>query len=221
MNTDGRGDMKVVIVGGHSRIALLLTGLLSRQGHAVVGTVRSEGQGRDVVTAGGTPLVLDIETVTVQALSQALRGRDAVVFAAGAGYGSTTRQKEAIDRDGPILLADAAEKAGVNRYVLISSMGADDFDNRSADPFQIYLRLKSEADANLRARALDWTIVRPSGLDDRPGSGRVRLGDEIGGGSIPRADVAALIARLLSEGVGIRRQFEVTSGSERIEDLVF
>jgi nucleoside-diphosphate-sugar epimerase len=213
--------MKVVIVGGHSRIALLLTGILSRQGHAVVGTVRSESQGPEVVAAGGTPLVLDIEAIGVQALAESLSGADAVVFAAGAGYGSTTEQKEVIDRDGPILLADAAEKAGVNRYVLISSMGADYFDPGSASPFQIYLRLKSEADANLRARALDWTIVRPSGLDDRPGLGRVRLGDGLGGGSIPRADVAALIARLLSEGVGIRRQFEVTSGPERIEDLVF
>jgi uncharacterized protein YbjT (DUF2867 family) len=213
--------MQVVIVGGHSRIALLLTGLLSRQGHAVVGTVRHEGQGNDVVTVGGTPLVLDIETVGVRALAESLSGADAVVFAAGAGYGSTTGEKEAIDRDGPILLANAAEQAGVNRYVLISSMGADHFDNGSADPFQIYLRLKSEADANLRARALDWTIVRPSGLDDRPGTGRVKLGNGLGGGSIPRADVAALIARLLSEGVGIRHQFEVTSGSERIDDLVF
>lgn len=213
--------MKVVIVGGRSRIALLLTALLSRQGHTVVGTVRSERQGHNVVAAGGTPLVLDIETISVQALAESLSGADAVVFAAGAGYGSTTRQKEVIDRDGPILLANAAEKAAVNRYVLISSMGADYFDSGSADPFQIYLRLKSDADADLRARSLDWTIVRPSGLDDRPGSGRVRLGEGIDGGSIPRADVAALIARLLSEGIGIRHQFEVTSGAERIEDLVF
>jgi uncharacterized protein YbjT (DUF2867 family) len=212
--------MKVVIVGGHSRIALLLTGILSRQGHTVVGTVRSEDQGHDVIAAGGTPLVLDIATVSVQAFAESLSGADAVVFAAGAGYGSTTRQKETIDRDGPILLADAAETAAVSRYVLISSMGADHFDSGSANPFQIYLRLKSAADANLRSRALDWTIVRPSGLDDRPESGRVLLGDGLGGGSIPRGDVAVLIARLLSEGIGIRRQFEVTSGSERIEDLV-
>jgi nucleoside-diphosphate-sugar epimerase len=212
--------MKVVIVGGHSRIALLLTGILSRQGHTVAGTVRSQGQGHDVVAAGGTPLVLDIAAVSVHELAESLSGADAVVFAAGAGYGSTTRQKEVIDRDGAILLADAAEKAAVSRYVLISSMGADYFDSDSANPFQIYLRLKSAADANLRARALDWTIVRPSGLDERPGSGRVQLGEGISGGSIPRADVAALIARLLTEGIGIRHQFEVTSGSERIEDLV-
>ncbi|MFC8450153.1 SDR family oxidoreductase [Kitasatospora sp. NPDC057223] len=218
-DTDGCEEMRIVIVGGHSRTALLLTGLLSRGGHAVVGTVRSRVQGNDVVAAGGTPLELDIATVSVRALAASLSGADAVVFAAGAGYGSTTLQKEAIDRDGAVLLADAAEEAGVSRYVLISSMGADYPDSGSDDPFQVYLRLKSEADANLRARALDWTIVRPSGLDDRPGLGRVRLGDRLGGGSIPRTDVAALIARLLSEGLGIRHQFEVASGPERIEDL--
>jgi uncharacterized protein YbjT (DUF2867 family) len=212
--------MKVVIIGGHSRIALMLTELLSHQGHTVVGTVRAPSQGLDIRTAGGTPLTFDLTTGASEALAASLAGVDAVVFAAGAGYGSSTRQKQVIDRDGAVLLADAAERAGVSRYVLISSMGADYFDGRSHDPFQIYLRLKSEADAIIRTRPLEWTIVRPSGLDDGPASGRVRIGSGIGGGNIPRADVAALIVRLLVENIGIHQQFEVTSGLEPIDSLV-
>jgi nucleoside-diphosphate-sugar epimerase len=212
--------MKVLIVGGRGRIALLLTEILSGQGHAVVGTVRSEPQGNDVVAAGGTPLVFDVAIGTSAELAGSLAGVDAVVFAAGAGYGSSTRQKEVVDRDGAVLLADAAQQAGVKRYVLISSMGVDYFDKGSSDPFQIYLRLKGDADTNIRARPLDWTIVRPSGLGDGLGTGHVRLGESIGGGSIPRADVAALIARVLVENIAIHRQFEVTSGPEPIDSVV-
>jgi uncharacterized protein YbjT (DUF2867 family) len=212
--------MKVLIVGGRGRIAVLLTEILTGHGHAVVGTVRSESQGKDVVAAGGTPLVFDVTIGTSAELAGSLAGVDAVVFAAGAGYGSSTGQKEAIDRDGAILVADAAQQAGLDRYVLISSMGADYYDGGSSDPFRTYLRLKGEANADIRSRALDWTIVRPSGLADGPGTGRVRVGENIGGGSIPRADVAAVIARVLVENIGIRRQFEVTYGPEPIDSVV-
>jgi uncharacterized protein YbjT (DUF2867 family) len=129
----------------------------------VTGTVRGERGRHDVLDSGGTPVPLDLKTAAARDVTDHLGEVDAVVFAAGAGYGSTTKQKEIIDRDGAIPLADAAELAGGRRYVLISSMGTDSFDARSADPFQIYLRLKSEADAAVRGRELDSTIIRPSG----------------------------------------------------------
>lgn len=211
--------MKIFILGGSSRIAVQLTEILTDAGHDVTGTVRGERGRQAVLDSGGTPVPLDLETAGARDVADQLGEVDAVVFAAGAGYGSTTRQKEIIDRDGAILLADAAELAGVRRYVLISSMGTDRFDPRSADPFQIYLRLKSEADAAVRGRDLDWTIVRPSGLTDRDGTGHLRVGTGLGGGSVPRADVAVLIGRLLVEGLGMRRQFEVTSGAQPIGDI--
>ncbi|MEV2211285.1 NAD(P)-binding oxidoreductase [Streptomyces sp. NPDC050997] len=214
--------MKVVVVGGHGRVGLLLTQRLSRAGQEVIGTVRSPRHFADVLSAGGRPALLDIASCDVDTLGDVLMDAQAVVFAAGAGYGSSTAQKESVDRDGAVLVADAAERVGVRRYVLVSSMGVDyQSKGHDADSFQTYLRLKGQADADVRGRNLDWTIVRPSGLDDGPGTGRVRVGERLGGGSIPREDVAALLYRVIVEDLAVRKQFEVTSGADRIDDLVW
>ena len=147
-------------------------------------------------------------------------GCDAVVFAAGSGPGSTAERKLSVDRDGAILLADAAVQAGIRRYVMISSRGADSFDAGSDDIFQIYLRAKSEADAAVRGNdQLDWTIVRPGSLTDDSPTGKVQTGAEVEG-SIPRGDVAALIATLLATGAGVGAQFEVVSGETPIAEAV-
>ncbi|PJJ55638.1 SDR family oxidoreductase [Compostimonas suwonensis] len=204
--------MRVAIAGGHGKIALILEKLLADAGHEAIAIVRNPEHGSDVLVAGGIPIVVDLEATDAATLAADLAGVDAVVFAAGAGAGSTAERKDTVDRDGAILLADAAESAGIRRYVLVSAMGADGFDPDSDDIFQIYLRAKSEADANLRARDLDWTIVRPGGLLDEPATGRVSLGESTGRGTIPRADVAALVFAALTDGYGVRTQFEAISG---------
>ncbi|BDZ51669.1 hypothetical protein GCM10025867_39100 [Frondihabitans sucicola] len=151
-----------------------------------------------------------------------------MVFAAGGGGSSGAERKLTIDRDGAILLADAAERAGVSRYVMVSAMHTDEFDAARAelpaaddDVFQVYLRAKSEADADVRARdALDWTIVRPGALTDDAPTGLVAVGARLEGGSIPRADVAAIVATALTEGVAVKTQFEVVSGELEISDAL-
>jgi nucleoside-diphosphate-sugar epimerase len=212
--------MRIVIAGGHGKIALLLARLLADAGHTPVGLIRNPAQADDVVAAGAEPAVLDLEQSDVEAVAAVLEGADAVVFAAGAGPNSGAARKLTLDRDGAVLLADAAERAGVRRYVIVSSMGADTFDPDSEDVFQVYLRAKSEADADLRRRDLDWTVVRPGGLTDDPPTGRVRVAAETGRGSIPRADVAAVLARLLQTGAGVGAQFELVSGDTPVADAV-
>jgi nucleoside-diphosphate-sugar epimerase len=209
--------MRIVIAGGHGQIALKLARLLADAGHEPVGIIRSAAQSDDLVAAGATPLVLDLEGTDAAALAAHLAGADAVVFAAGAGPGSTAERKLTVDRDGAILLADAAQLAGVRRIVVISAIGTDGFDANSDDVFQVYLRAKSEADAVVRSRDLDWTIVRPGTLTDEPATGRVAVGDTVARGPIPRADVAAVVAHVLTTGAAVRRQFEVVSGETPIE----
>jgi uncharacterized protein YbjT (DUF2867 family) len=210
--------MRIVIAGGHGKIALLLSRQLRDAGHEPVGIIRNPQHADDLHAAGADPLVLDLERSSPEELAGHLDGADAAVFAAGAGPGSGAERKLTVDRDGAILLADAAERAGVQRMVVVSAISADRFDPQSDDVFQVYLRAKSEADADIRARTLDWTIVRPGSLTDDPPTGRVQVGDTVPPGSIPRADVAAVLASVLIEGRGIRRQFEVTSGGTPIED---
>ncbi len=214
--------MKIAIAGGHGQIALLTTKLLSASGHEVWGIVRNPAHTADIEAAGGQALVLDLEQADSEQLAAELSKRsvEAVVFAAGAGPGSSAERKLTVDRDGAVLLADAAWRAGARRYVMVSGMAADSFDPSSEDIFQIYLRAKSEADAAVRASELDWTIVRPGGLTDEPATGLVTLAESTGRGTIPRADVAWIVSRLLESGAAVHRQFEAISGSTPIAEAL-
>jgi len=125
-----------------------------------------------------------------------------------------------VDRDAAILLADAAERRGISRYVMISAMAADAFDPDSEDVFQIDLRAKSEADADLRGRLLDWTVIRPGGLTNDPPTGTVAVAESTGPGSIPRADVAAVVMEALVNRRAVHRQFELISGDVAISEAL-
>ena len=214
------GAMRVVIAGGHGKIALILERLLAEAGHEPVAIIRNPEHRDDVDATGAAAVVLDLEAASVDEVGQVLKNADAAVFAAGAGPGSTAERKFTVDRDAAILLADAAEAAGVPRLVVISAMNTDRFDPESDDIFQLYLRAKSEADASVRARDLDWTIVRPGSLTNDPGTGRVLAGPTVPYGKIPRADVAAVIAALLKSGAASRTQFDLVAGEDPIDEAL-
>jgi uncharacterized protein YbjT (DUF2867 family) len=212
--------MRIVIAGGHGQIARLLATQLAAGGHEPIALIRNPDHADDVTAAGATPLVLDLESSGVDAVAHALAGTDAVVFAAGAGPNSNAERKLTVDRDGAILLADAAEAAGVRRIVIVSAMATDDFDPASDEVFQVYLRAKSEADADIRRRDLDWTIVRPGALTDDAATGLVTIGETAPRGSISRADVAAVLAHALASGAGVRSQFELVAGETPIAEAL-
>jgi uncharacterized protein YbjT (DUF2867 family) len=208
--------MRVVIAGGHGQIALKLEKALADRGDSPVGIVRNPDHVRDVEAAGAEAVVLDLEAAEVAAVADVVQGADAVVFAAGGGPNSGAARKETVDKGAAVLLADAAEQAGVRRYVMISSMGTETADPDSDDVFQVYLRAKKAADDDLRTRDLDWTIVRPGRLTDEPGSNRVQVGT-LSRGDVPRADVAAVLAGVLSTDSTIGATFDVLSGDQTIE----
>jgi len=215
--------MRVVIAGGHGKIALNLEQLLTRRGDSVAGFIRNPDHAADLQAGGAQPLVVDLENASVDDVASHLEGADAVVFAAGAGPGSGAARKETVDRDAAILLADAAEAAKISRYVMISSMGADaDAPDDAGDPvFVAYLRAKGAADDNVRARkALESTIVRPGHLTNDPGIGRVLIADSTGRGNIPREDVAAVLLAVLDTPGTAGQTFEVISGDTPIADAV-
>ncbi|BBY19618.1 SDR family oxidoreductase [Mycolicibacterium litorale] len=215
--------MRVVIAGGHGKIAVHLERLLAQRGDEAVGLIRNPDHAGDLEAAGAQPVVLDLEKASVDEVVEAVRGADAVVFAAGAGPGSGAARKETVDRDAAILLADAAEAAGVRRYVAISSMGADaEAPDDAGDPvFVAYLRAKGAADDALRSRgALHTTIVRPGRLTDDPGTGRVHIGDSTGYGAIPREDVAAVLLAVLDAPATAGRTFELIGGETPINEAL-
>jgi uncharacterized protein YbjT (DUF2867 family) len=208
--------VRVVIAGGHGKIALLLEHVLAARGDAPVGIVRNPDHVADVEAAGAEAVVLDLEQADVGAVAEVVRGADAVVFAAGGGPDSGAERKDTVDRGAAVLLAEAAEQAGVRRYVMVSAMGTENADPDSDDVFQVYLRAKQAADDDLRSRDLDWTVVRPGRLTDDAGTARVQVGS-LGHGEIPRADVAAVLAATLDTGSTIGTTFDLLAGHQTVD----
>ena len=206
-------DMRIVIAGGHGQIALRLERLLAMRGDEVAGIIRHAEQGDDLREAGAEPVLLDLESASVEEVAAHLQGADAAVFAAGAGPGSGVARKETVDKGAAILFADAAVRAGVRRHVVVSSLGADPA-HTGNDVFDVYLRAKGQADAHIQSLdALDWTILRPGMLTNDAGTGLVRLEAHTGRGQIPRDDVAAVLAELVDSTATAGLTLELISGS--------
>lgn len=212
--------MRIVIAGGHGQIALRLERLLAARGYEVAGLIRKAEQGDDLRAAGAEPVVLDLESASVEQVADVLRGADAAVFAAGAGPGSGVDRKDTVDKGAAVLFADAAVRAGVRRFVVVSSMGAD-AEHQGDDVFDVYLRAKGEADDHVRGLdALDWTILRPGSLTNDAGTGQVRLEAHTGRGMVPRDDVAAVLAELVETPATAGLTLELVSGSAPVSVAV-
>lgn len=211
--------MRVAIIGGHGKIALRLTSLLAGRGSDVVGVIRKPDQAAGIRARGGEAAVCDLEHARVAELGEILAGSDAVVFAAGAGPGSSAERKLTVDRDGAIKSLHAAVAARVPRYLIVSSSGAE-APPQDDQVFSVYLRAKAEADAAVQVSDRDWTIVRPVGLTDDPGSGRASITTEPSAGTVPRDDVAAVLDRLLIAGRPSRVVLYVNGGEEPIEQAL-
>jgi nucleoside-diphosphate-sugar epimerase len=198
--------MRIVVAGAHGQVARRLGRLLSARGDTVIGMIRNPAHESDVVGDGADAVLVDLESAAVEDVAAVLADADAVVFAAGAGPGSGAARKDTVDRGAAVLLADAAEQAGVRRYLLLSSMGADSVADGATpagvdEVFLAYLRAKLAAEQDLLARtALSMTVLRPGGLTDDPGTGRVTLARHVDRGSVPRDDVAAVLVALLDVG---------------------
>ena len=210
--------MRVVIAGGHGKIALLLERLLAARGDQAVGLIRNPAQVAEVRKAGAEAVICDLEAASADDVAVLLSGADAVVFAAGAGPGSGTPRKDSVDRAASVLMADAAERAGVRRFVQVSSMGAGRAPRSGSDEvWAAYITAKTAAEADLRARDLDWTILRPGGLTNAPATGKIRLAPPpVPRGTVPRADVAAVIAALLDHPGTRHQTLELVGGDSPV-----
>lgn len=210
--------MRVAIVGGHGQIALHLARILTSNGDEVVSVVRRSEQFARVREHGGEPVRCDVESADAEQLAGAIGRVDAVVFAAGAGTGSGPERKETVDLGGAVKLVEAARLAGIDRYVMVSAVGAD-ADHAGEEVFDVYLRAKGRADDALAASDLDHTIVRPVGLTDEPGTGRVSL-EASRGATIPREDVAAAVAVCLAEPATVGRTYVLAGGDTPISEAL-
>ena len=208
----------IVIAGGHGQIALRLAALLSARGDRVCGLIRNPDHEADVRATGARPVVADMEAL--DDLSDLVEGVSVVVFAAGAGPGSGPERKRTVDLGAAVKLLDGARRTGVRRYLMISAMGAAD-PAAGPEAMRPYLEAKAQADAALAASDLEWTIVRPGGLTDEPGTGRVDLAPALGRrGTVTRDDVAAVLVGCLDERRTVRATFDLLQGETPIAEAL-
>ncbi len=213
---------RIAIIGGHGKVALHLSRILSGEGHDVTSFIRNPEHVADVTDTGATAEVLDVENSTTAELAQALKGHDAVVWSAGAGGGSPDRTY-AVDRDAAIRSMDAAVQAGVGRYVMVSYIGAaKDHGVPPEHPFFAYAESKAAADDYLRATDLDWTVLGPGALTDEQATGLIQTDPENPGigTQTSRPNVALVTAAVLELPGTIRRTITFKDGAEDVVDAL-
>lgn len=206
---------RVLVFGGHGKVALLLEPLLTARGDDVTAVIRNPDHAHEVAATGATPRVADVEHLDTDELTELVRGHDAIVWSAGAGGGSRERTY-AVDRDAAIRSIDAAARAGVPRYVLVSWIGSSpDHGVDPDDAFFAYADAKLAADEHLRASDLRWTVLGPGALTLDARTGRITTAPE-DRGEVARADVAAVVAAALVEDATVGRTIRFGAGETPI-----
>lgn len=210
---------RIVVIGGHGKVALLLTPILAELGHSVTSVIRNPDHAADVEAAGAAPHVADVEMLDTDGIAKVLAGHDAVVWSAGAGGGDPERTR-AVDQDAAIRSMEAARQAGVRRYVMLSYCGAGpDHGVDPSNPFHAYAEAKAAADEHLRGTDLDWTVLGPSSLTLDPPTGKIQVGRE-GSGQVSRANVARVIAATLAANATVGRTIEFHDGETPIDEAI-
>ena len=213
---------RIAIIGGHGKVALHLSRILSGEGHDVTSFIRNPDHVADVTDTGASAEVLDVENSTTPELAQAFKGHDAVVWSAGAGGGNPARTY-AVDRDAAIRSMDAASEAGVKRYVMVSYIGAARDHGVPADnPFFAYAEAKAAADDYLRSTDLDWTVLGPGTLTNEPATGLIQTAPENPGNGTEtsRANVALVAAAVLELPGAIHRTIAFKDGTKDVVDAL-
>lgn len=209
---------RIAIVGGHGKVALQLIPLLVDRGHTVFPLARQQQQLRDLAAMGTEPRELDIENSSESRFRSVFQGADAVVFSAGGGPDGNIDRKRTVDFEGAVKSIAAAKALGISRFVMVSAMSVDEPPAvGSSDVWRAYVEAKRDADAALRDSGLEWTIIRPGGLLDEPATGHVTLAKTVARGSIPRADVAHVLADCLERPETAGHQWELVSGDTPVQ----
>lgn len=206
--------MRVLVIGANGSVGKQAVEKLKASEHEPVAMVRREEQLSQFEEMGVQPVLADLE----KDFEKAYDGIDAVIFAAGSGPNTGPDKTIVIDQEGAIEAIDLAKKHHNERFVLLSSMGADK--PKDAEKIKHYLYAKHRADEYLKNSGLNYTIVRPGGLTDDPGTGKVSLEEKHSSfGQVPREDVASVMVHLIGKPEAANKQWELLEGDTAISEL--
>ncbi|MBD8007118.1 SDR family oxidoreductase [Bacillus norwichensis] len=211
--------MKVLVVGANGQIGRHIMSLLKENKDYIgVAMVRGEEQAEAFREKGMEALVADLEN-SVQDLTEVMKGYDAVIFTAGSGGQTGADKTLLIDLDGAVKTVEAAEKAKVNRFLMVSAFQANNRENWNSKIKHYYVA-KHYADKALMQSELTYTIVRPGGLVNEPGTGEVSVGEMTERAIISREDVAKTVVECLQEKHTYNKSFDLVSGETPIEEAL-
>ena len=203
----------IAVFGATGQTGRRVVERLLREGHEVLAVSRREVPRRQSLRSAQ----VDLSTASTDSLRAVLDGIDAVVFAAG---GDSIR----VDRDGAIRTIEAAERAGVRQYVLLTGMGVGR--DRPAELhggfWDTYFAAKESSERRLRASPMQWTILQPGELLNSPGRGRIELAPtgSLAIGAITRDDVAEVITAVLTRDDAAGRTWEILEGAVPVADAI-
>ncbi|MBS3803832.1 MAG: SDR family oxidoreductase [Oleiphilaceae bacterium] len=209
--------MHVLIAGANGQIGRHLLAEMADSAHEARALIRDPDQGPELQQLGATETVVgDLE----KDCSEAMKGCDAVIFTAGSGPHTGPEKTVDVDQNGAIRLMDTAKALGVRRFVMVSSMRAEE-PEKGPEKIRHYLRAKHAADEHLRASGLSYTIVRPGKLTNAPGTGRVEVSEKLDRfGEIPRQDVAKVLLAVLDSDNTENRSFDLLANGEPVQEAV-
>ncbi|ODA68614.1 putative sugar epimerase YhfK [Methyloligella halotolerans] len=210
---------KVFIVGGAGKVARPLAAMLADRGHEPISLYRKPEQREELEALGATPVLGDLTELSEDDLAALMAGSDVVIFSAGAG-GVGMDVTNAIDGRGLETSVEAAKRAGIDRFLLVSAFPDAGRDRERKEGFENYIRVKKLADAYLAASGLDYVILRPGTLTNDPGTGRVKADLAIPYGTVPREDVAAVLAELVDRPEVSRTIVELIEGETPISEAI-
>ena len=211
---------KVFIVGGSGKIARRLAQQLSARGHTPQSLHRHAEQAEELKALGSNPVLGDLLAIDVNELAQLMAGSDVVVFAAGAGGKGGAEMTNAIDGRGLELPVAAAQKAGIQRFLLVSAFPESSRGKKVSETFENYMSVKKLADVHLAETDLDWVILRPGTLIDSSATRKVRAGPAIPYGEVTRDDVAAALVEIIERPEVSRIIIELTEGDTPVDQAI-
>lgn len=202
----------VLVAGSNGTTGRIIIEILQKSdAYKPVAMVRKQEQKERFESHNVTSVLADLG----EDLSQAVTQIDKVIFAAGSGGEKVVE----VDQEGAKRLTDAAKQAGVKKFVMLSSIGADN--PSQGGELEDYLKAKHNADEYLRASGLDYVIVRPGSLTNEDGQGKIKLDSKLDNdGDISRADVAKTLVAVLDDNIMLNQTFEILKGETLIEKAV-
>ena len=212
--------MKVFVVGANGQIGKQLVHLLHKSDEFTVrAMVRKEEQKEAFEKDGIEAVLADLEG-TVDHIVEAAKGCDAVVFSAGSGGHTGADKTLLVDLDGAVKTIEAAEQLGIDRFVMVSAFQANNRENWNKKIRHYYVA-KHYADRILMDSNLNYTIVRPGGLLNEPGTGKVSIGENMQErATIPREDVARVLFEVLGANNTFKKSFDLVSGDIEIKKVI-